>query len=196
VLKLATMDAPEVGTTERYESGKPIGARALLLVGVQTATQMMGSGKYRPSELVLLVLETLYSSLGFRFATVCTFDAGAGVYRSLAAIGELHAERKPRFRFPAVSAEDIFHLAMENQADLMIEETSSASIQKLLPEWHRKLLPDTRSIMLLPLIQGGKAIGVFYGDRIQPAPEGITSDEAALIKTLVGQLMTAFQARI
>jgi HD-like signal output (HDOD) protein len=196
VLKLATMDAPVVDTTERYESGKPIGARALLLVGVQTATQMMGSGTYRPSELVLLVLETLYSSLGFRFATVCTLDAGPGAYRALAAIGELHAERKPRFRFPALSSEDIFHLAMENQADLMIEETSSASIQKLLPEWHRKLLPDTRSIMLLPLIQGGKAIGVFYGDRIGPAPEGITSDEAALIKTLVGQLMTAFQARI
>jgi HD-like signal output (HDOD) protein len=194
-LKLATMDAPAINTSERYESGKPIGARALLLVGVQTATQMMGSGKYKPSELVLLVLETLYSSLGFRFATVCTFDAGAGVYRALAAIGDMHAERKTRFRFPAATAEDIFHLAMENQADLMIEEASSGSILKLLPEWHRKLLPDTRSIMLLPLMQGNKAIGVFYGDRIEPAPEGITSDEAALIKTLVGQLLTAFQAR-
>ncbi len=195
VLKLAAMETPDIKPGERYESGKPIGARGLLLVGVQVATQMMGSAKYKPSELVLLVLETLYSSLGFRFATVCTLDPGAGVYRALAAIGEQHAERKPRFRFSAATAEDIFHLAMENQADLMIEETASSSIMKLLPEWQRTLLPDTRSIMLLPLMQGSKAIGVFYGDRVQPAPEGITSDEAALIKTLVGQLMTAFQGR-
>lgn len=195
VLKLATIDAPVIDASERYDSGKPIGARGLLLVGVQVAIQMMGTGKYKPSELVLLVLETLYSSLGFRFATVCTLDAGSGVYRALGAIGEAASERKERFRFPAAPAEDIFHLAMENQADLMIEDSSSGSIQKLLPEWHRKLLPDTRSIMLLPLVQGNKAIGVFYGDRIQPAPEGITSDEAALIKTLIGQLMTAFQPR-
>lgn len=195
ILKMATMDSPSISASERYESGKPIGARGLLLVGVQVATQMMGTGKYKPSELVLLVLETLYSSLGFRFAAVCTFDANAGVYRALVAMGEAQAERRERFRFPAAPAEDIFHLAMENQADLMIEEVTSGSILKLLPEWHRKLLPDTRSIMLLPLVQGNKALGVFYGDRIQPAPEGITSDEAALIKTLIGQLMTAFQPR-
>lgn len=194
-LKLATMDVGTIGTSERYESGKPIAARSLLLIGVQVATQMMGAGKYKPSELVLLVLETLYSGLGFRFAAVCIPDAAQSQYRALVAIGERHAERRPRFVFPCAYAEDIFHLAMENKADLMIEEAGSGSILKLLPEWHRQLLPDTRSIMLLPLVQGDQVIGFFYGDRHQPAPEGITSDEAALIKTLIGQMVTAFPQR-
>lgn len=194
-LKLATLDPGTIGTSERYESGKPIAARSLLLIGVQVATQMMGTGKYKPSELVLLVLETLYSSLGFRFAAVCTLELAQSRYRALVAMGERHAERRPRFAFPGEYAEDIFHLSMENRADLMIEEANSGSILKLLPDWHRQLLPDTRSIMLLPLVQGDTVIGFFYGDRKQPAPEGISSDEAALIKTLIGQMVTAFPKR-
>jgi hypothetical protein len=155
----------------------------------------MGSGKYKPGELVLLVLETLYSSLGFRFAAVCTLDPASAQFRAVAAMGEQQAERKQGFRFPAASSEDIFHLAMENQADLMVEETTSGAIVKLLPAWHRALFPDTRSMMVLPLLQGQRAIGFFYGDRKQSAPEGITSDEAALIKTLTTQMMTAFAPR-
>jgi len=194
-LRLATMETGAIDSNERYESGKPIGARSLLLTGVQVATQMMGTGKYKPGELVLLILETLYSSLGFRFATVCTFDPASNQFRAVAAIGEQQAERKQGFRFPAESREDVFHLAMENQADLMIEETSSGAIARLIPDWHRALFSDTRSMMVLPLLQGNRAIGLFYGDRNQPAPEGITSDEAALIKTLTAQMMTAFAPR-
>lgn len=194
-LRLATMETGSIDSSERYDSGKPIGARNLLLDGVQVATQMMGSGKYKPGELVLLVLETLYSSLGFRFAAVCTLDPASAQFRAVATMGEQQAERKQGFRFPAAPSEDIFHLAMENQTDLMVEETTSGAIVKLLPAWHRALFPDTRSIMVLPLLQGQRAIGFFYGDRKQSAPEGITSDEAALIKTLTTQMMTAFAPR-
>jgi len=45
------------------------------------------------------------------------------------------------------------------------------------------------------MVQGKNQLGLFYADRAQPAPEGISSDEAALIKTLVGQMMTAISAR-
>ncbi|MES2130153.1 MAG: HDOD domain-containing protein [Pseudomonadota bacterium] len=195
VLKLSSMNLHTINTTERHESGKPLNARDLLLDGIQVATQMMGTGTYKPSALILLVVETLYSALGFRFATVVVKDQRSSMFRAIVSIGEDHLARQARFAFPAAPEADIFHLAMENNADLMIEDASSGKIRDLLPAWHKALLPDTRSIMLLPLVQGKTQCGVFYGDRTRPATEGISSDETALIKTLIGQMMTAIDVR-
>ncbi len=194
-LKLATMATHTVLTSARHDSGKPLNARDLLLDGIQAATQMMGSSNVKPSALILLVVETLYISMGFRFAAACVRDVRSNSYRAIVTMGERHVERQTRFCFPLASSSDIFHLAMENNADLMIEDVSSTSIRDLLPDWHKQLLPDTRSIMLLPLVQGKNQYGVFYADRCQPASDGISSDEAALIKTLIGQMMTAICPR-
>lgn len=195
VLKLAHLDTHVIHTDECYPSGKPMNARDLLLAGIQVATQMMGRGNYKPSELMMLVVETLYSSLGFRFATVCARDPRSNTYRALMAMGEQHVSRQNRFQFPLASSCDMFHLAMENNADLMISDTSSAKIRDLLPAWHKTLLPDARSIMILPIVIDKTQFGLFYADRTETAPEGVNADEAALIKTLMGQMMAAITTR-
>jgi GAF domain-containing protein len=110
-------------------------------------------------------------------------------------MGDRHAERQAGFSFPCASTRDLFHLAMENDADLMISDSSAPKIRNLLPEWHRRLLPDARSFIVLPMVVSKKQIGLFYADREQPAPEGVPADETALIKTLKGQILTALQAR-
>lgn len=195
VLKMANMAAHEIHTDERYPSGKPLNARELLLAGIQVATQMMGAGKYKPSELLTLVVETIYSSMGFRFATVCIKDKRTDMYRAVMAMGEQNAARQNRFIFPTASSNDMFHLAMENNADLVIADASTVKIRELLPAWHKTLLPDARSLMILPIVVDKVQIGLFYADRKEPAPEGVNSDEAALIKTLMGQMFTAIQVR-
>ncbi|MBI3230517.1 MAG: HDOD domain-containing protein [Burkholderiales bacterium] len=195
VLKMADMAAHEIHTDERYPSGKPLNARDLLLAGIQVATQMMGTGKYKPSELLTLVVETLYSSLGFRFATVCIKDKRSNMYRAVMAMGEQQAARQNRFLFSTTPSNDMFHLAMENNADLVIADASTVKIRELLPDWHKALLADARSLMILPIVIDKSQVGLFYADRREPAPEGVTSDEAALIKTLMGQMVTAIQVR-
>jgi HD-like signal output (HDOD) protein len=195
VLQLAAMNTYSAHTDARHASGKPINARDLLLAGIQVATQMMGGGHYKPSELILLITETLYSSLGFRFAALCIHDTKNSQYRAIVSIGEQHTTRQGRFVFTDVSDNDVFHLSIDNNADLMIAETNGPTIRSLLPAWHRALLPDARSIMLLPLVNDQTPLGLFYADRVRPAPEGVSSDETALIKTLIGQMMTAVSAR-
>lgn len=195
VLKLAMLASHTITTDECYDSGKPINARDRLLKGTQLVTQMMGAGGYKPSALSMLVIETLYSSMGFRFATVCLKDGRAESYRAVLSIGEQNVARQPHFTFPTARGEDVFHLALENNADLMIEETMTGAVRDLIPAWHKKLLPDTRSMMILPLVQGTTPLGLFYADRVQPATEGVTSEEAALIKALVTQMMTAVSLR-
>jgi hypothetical protein len=133
--------------------------------------------------------------MGFRFATVCLKDGRNETYRAVLSVGEQNTARQPHFTFPTERQEDVFHLALENNADLMIEETTTGTIRELIPAWHKKLLPDTRSMMILPLVQNNVPLGLFYADRIQPATEGVSSEEAALIKVLVTQMMTAVSLR-
>jgi hypothetical protein len=190
-----TEDVHPLLIKERYPSGKPLNARDLLLAGVQDATQMMSSGRCKVNDLMLLVLETLYASLGFRFATVCLKDVQKKQFRARVSIGEDNVARQAGFVFPEASMRDLFHLALENDADLLISDARSPKIRDLLPAWHRTLLPDARSFVVLPLVVQKKQIGLFYADRAQEAPEGVPPDETALIKTLKGQVLTALNLR-
>jgi hypothetical protein len=190
VLLLATLDAGEEEQEGLHPSGKPKNARDLLLAGVQDVTQMRASGS-KVNDVVLAVLETLYGALGFRFATVCLKDARSGQYRARAVLGEDSARKQAGFAFPVASNRDLFHLAMENDADLMISDASSSKIRDLLPDWHRQLLPDARSFIVLPLVVGKVQLGLFYADRTLTAPEGVPPDETALIKALKGQVLAA-----
>lgn len=191
VLLLATMDSGEAAEDTFHPSGKPHNARELLLAGVQDVTQMRASGEARLNDVILAVLETLYTSMGFRFATVCLKDTRSGQFRARVAFGEDHARRQAGFTFPMAGSRDLFHLAMENDADLMIADAGSAKIRALLPEWHRALLPDARSFIVLPLVVGKVQLGLFYADRVHPAPEGVPPDETSLIKALKGQVLVA-----
>jgi HD-like signal output (HDOD) protein len=190
VLLLATLgsEAEEQGN---YPSGKPRNARELLLAGVQDVTQMRASGQGKVNDVVRAVLETLYTAMGFRFATVVLKDPKAGQYRARVSFGAAQARWQAGFAFGLESTRDIFHLAMENDADLMISDAASPKIRDLLPAWHRELLPDARSFIVLPLVLGKVQLGLFYADRIEPAPEGVPPDETSLIKALKGQVLAA-----
>ncbi|MEC5218178.1 HD-like signal output (HDOD) protein [Actimicrobium sp. GrIS 1.19] len=178
-----------------YPSGKPLNARELLLAGVQDVTEMMASGRCKMNDLVLLALETLYRSMGFRFATICVRDARTGQFRARIALGEKNDARQAEFVFAAGVERDLFSLALKNDADLLISDASAANIAALIPAWHRALLPDARSFIVLPLVIQGKPFGLFYGDRINTAPEGVPADETALIKMLKGQVIAALTPR-
>jgi hypothetical protein len=92
---------------------------------------------------------------------------------------------------PGAANKDLFFLAMANNADLMISDATSPKIRDLLPSWHRQLLPDAKSFIVLPLVVGQAQLGLFYADRIQAAPEGVPPDETSLIKALKGQVLAA-----
>jgi hypothetical protein len=102
------------------------------------------------------------------------------------------------FLFPTAtkSTRDLFYLALDNDADLMIEDARSPKIRDLLPGWYRDLMPDARSFIVLPLVVNKVALGLFYADRPTVAPEGVPPDETALIKALKGQVLAALGAPV
>jgi hypothetical protein len=122
---------------------------------------------------------------------MCLKDPKSGQFRARVALGEDHASRQTRFVFQMTSERDLFQLSMENNTDLMISDASSEKIRDLLPAWHRALLPDARSFIVLPLVVQKVQIGLFYADRVLPALEGLPPDETALIKALKNQILAA-----
>jgi len=190
VLALATLDAGEDDEGEFYPSGKPKNARDLLLAGVQDVTLLGGSGA-GVNDVIMAVLETLYGALGFRFATVCLRDARTRQFRARVSLGEGSVELQDGFVFSCAFARDVFHLALENDADMMIADTFSPKIRDLLPAWYKTLLADAESFIVLPLVVGKAQLGLIYADRIFTAPEGVAPDETALIKALKAQVLAA-----
>lgn len=196
VLLLATLDAGEE-EAGAHPSGKPKNARELLLAGVQDVTQLRAGGTARLNDVILAVLETLYGALGFRFATVCLKDARQNLFRARVSFGEEHAQLQAGFTFPVSTTgpgRDLFLLALENDADLMISDTAAPKIRELLPGWHRTLLPDAKSFIVLPLVVGKARLGFFYADRTATAPEGVPPDETVLIRALKRQVLAALAA--
>jgi HD-like signal output (HDOD) protein len=194
-MELFMIGAPDDAQDGCHPSGKPLRAREMLLAGVQDVTEMMASGRCKTNDLILLALETLYRSMGFRFATVCLRDVKTNQFRSRIALGKDSARLQEGFAFAASNQRDLFNLAMQNDADLMIADASSARIAPLIPAWHRNLMPEASSFIVLPLVVQKVPFGFFYADRICPAAEGVPPDETALIKTLKGQVIAALSAR-
>ncbi len=186
---------PDSAADSRHPSGKPIQARDLLLAGVQDVTEMMASGRCKTNDLILLALETLYGAMGFRFATICLRDVKTNQFRARIALGADRTRLQQEFLFPAGGRRDLFTLAMENNVDLMIEDTTSPKILPLLPAWYRSLMPQVRSLIVLPLVVKKVPFGFFYADRLCAAPEGVPADEAAMLRTLKGQVLAALGAR-
>ena len=190
VLALATLDAGEDDEGECHPSGKPKNARDLLLAGVQDVALLAGSGA-GANDVIMAVLETLYGALGFRFATVCLRDTRTRQFRARVSLGEGSVDLQDGFVFPCAFTRDVFHLALENDADMMISDAFSPKIRDLLPAWYKTLLPDAESFIVLPLVVGKGQLGLIYADRIFTAPEGVAPDETALIKALKAQVLAA-----
>nr|WP_297325760.1 HDOD domain-containing protein [Nitrosomonas sp.] len=194
-LILADTTADDAQVVQRYPSGKPHNASVLLLAAVQDVAEMMVANNYKLSELVMLILEHYYNSLGFRFVTLCLRDDQKHQYRARSSVGRNDPEYQKAFCFPAILSTDLFYLAMARDTDLFISNAAAPKVRELLPRWHQNLLPDTCSFIVLPLVFNKKPIGFIYADREFAAPEGITSEETRLIKTLKGQILTALNLK-
>ena len=182
-------------SAERHPSGKPVHARELLMAGAQSMSEMIASGSGNINDLMFLALETLYAGMGFRYATVCLRDPKTGLYKSRLALGTATPRLHKHFAFAAGGSRDLFFLAMQNNADLLISDASTMKIASLLPVWHRTMLPEARSFIILPLVVKGAPIGYFYADRAVTAPEGITPEETSLLRMIKSQVIARMATR-
>lgn len=194
-LALTDNTIDDIQVTQRYPSGKPYNSVELLLSAIQDVTEIVTSGNYKLGDLILLILEYYYNSLGFRFITLCLRDTQKNQYRARTSFGKNSSELQKSFHFPITPSVDLFYLAMEKDTDLLISNAKTPKVIEMLPQWHRDSLSNTRSFIVLPLVLNKKPFGFIYGDREFDAPEQTSHEETRLIKILKSQVLTILNAK-
>ncbi|MDA8327925.1 MAG: HDOD domain-containing protein [Betaproteobacteria bacterium] len=191
LLLTAEPEMVQENEVKRHPSGKPLNASHFLLTGVQDASEMVASGRCKVNDLIMLVLETLSHGMGFRFATACIKDVKTQQFRARMSLGKDSELHQSGFIFPVTTGNNLFHLAMQNDVDVLISDAAQANVKALLPTWHMQLLPDAASFIVLPLIVKKQSFGLIYADRTVIATEGVSTEEATLIKMLKAQILVS-----
>jgi len=176
-------------SADRDATGRPTNARQMLLAGLADATESLARGA-ELGAVIRIVLEAMYSGLGFARTALVVRDPAAGVFRTRAAFGEPRAN----FSFPARGT-DLFHAALAHASDVLIADVDAEKVRPNLPEWFARDFAATRSFVLMPLVINGKAIGFFYADRTVVDDRGLEPEELNLLRALRNQVVLAMRVR-
>lgn len=174
-------------SVERDAAGRPANSHEVLLAGLADATEALARGA-QPGTVIRIVLETMYSGLGFARTALVARDPATAVFRTRAACGEPRAQ----FCFPAHGT-DLFQAALARATDLLIADTGAEKVRSNLPDWFARDFARTRSFLLMPLMPAGKAVGFLYADRAVVDDRGLDAEELRLLRALRSQVVLAMK---
>lgn len=185
------LSAPPVApAAQRDALGVPPNARELLLAGLAEASDSLARGADL-NAVIRIVLEAIYTGLGFARAAFALRDAAGAVYRTRASFGT----PRPQFSFPAGGGNHLFAAALARLTDLHIADVAADKVRAALPPWFARDFDTARSFVLLPLALNGQPVGFFYADRPLPDSRGLLPEELHLLRALRSQAVLALQRR-
>ncbi|HLP96895.1 MAG TPA: protein kinase [Sideroxyarcus sp.] len=166
----------------------------VLGAGIQDVTNTLVED-YKLNDVLLMVLETIYRGLNFKRALICIRDNKQNVMAARIGLGEDVNAVIPRFRFNLAFEPDVFHLAIEKGADIVIENVQAGSIASKIPGWYRGLV-NAQSFILLPVVINKKTIGLFYADMQQADSLKLSERQLSLLRTLRNQAVLAIKQKM
>lgn len=166
----------------------------ILGAGIQDVTASLVSD-FNLNDLLQMVLETIYRGMGFDKAMFLIRDNKQNVMAARIGFGRGVEAAIPRFRFPLSYAADVFHLAIDKGADILIEDTRAQNIAEKIPAWYLDSV-NAPCFMLLPVMVKDRAIGLLYADMPQANGLNVTKQQLALLKTLRNQAVLAIRQKV
>ena len=166
---------------------------AILSSGIQDVTNTMVE-EFKLNDVLQVVLETIYCSLGFRHALIFIRDDTRGVMAARSGFGETVGEIIPRFHFPLKFMPDVFHLAIDQGLDIFIEDVKAANIANKIPGWYRDAV-DSQCFLLLPVMVNKRAVGLIYADMQEAKSLQISKHQLSLLRTLRNQAILAIKQK-
>ena len=163
--------------------------REALAGGIQDITTAMVDGR-KLNELLRIVVETIYTGLGFDHAILALRDPRRGVMLGRFGLGEGIDALVAQFQFPMAFAPDVFHVALQKNIDIFIADSLEAKIAARIPQWHRQAFA-ARSFLVLPIIVNDKPLGMIYADAAGANSIAVGEDEIKLLRTLRNQTVLA-----
>jgi hypothetical protein len=168
----------------------------VLTRGLHEITSLLVT-EFSLDDVLRVILETIYRALGVgRTRTIFLLkDASMPVARFRFGLGPSPADMRAWSAVPLTNSADLFSIAIQQQKDLVIRDTSAREAAALLPEWYQRTLPTPRYIVLLPLVVDHKALGLFCVEGDQTSAHLLTPALLNYLKVLRGQAVVAIHHR-
>lgn len=164
----------------------------MLAAGIQDITNAMVED-FKLSDILRMILETMYRAMGFRQIIFCMRDAKQDALTGRFGLGEGVEAVARQFRIPLnPETPDLFSAVCSKGADTMISDASVERIASRLPAWYRKSV-NAPTFLLLPLVIKGAPFGLIYADKGEPGELQLGEKELALLRTLRNQAVMAFR---
>jgi GAF domain-containing protein len=146
------------------------------------------------SQIFNVVIETIYRAFAYEHVILALHDRNKKEYCAKMGFGANIEKLIGQFRFPAKFSPNVFHAAINNDADLYIEDASDKKIRGNIPEWHKQIL-RSGSFFIFPLVVNQRPLGLIYADHTKPHGVSLSKKELNLVKALRNQLILAIKSR-
>lgn len=167
-------------------------ADEMLAAGIADITQAMVD-HVNLSDVVRMVVETVYRAKGFDHVIFCMLDPRADALTGRFGLGEGVGTMVRGFHVPLGSgASDLFHMVCAKGADTLIADATVARVAQRLPAWYHRLI-NAPTFLLLPLLLKDKPFGLIYADMSSKDALILNEKELAMLRTLRNQAVMAFQ---
>ncbi|MDR2624931.1 MAG: HDOD domain-containing protein, partial [Zoogloeaceae bacterium] len=164
--------------------------QAVLLAGIQDVSNALLTGKRQANDILRITLESMYRAFDFSHVILCMCDLGRNTLQGRFGFGAQAETLAKRLRFKLNAAPNLFHVAIEKGADILVPDVDAPPFAASIPLWYRKHL-SARSFLLLPLCVRHHPLGLIYADSEQVNGIQITDKEHTLLRTLRNQTVLA-----
>ncbi|MBV8465182.1 MAG: HDOD domain-containing protein [Burkholderiales bacterium] len=151
-------------------------------------------GEFRLNDLLRVILETLFVSLGASRVLLATRSVQRNGVVGRFGFGKNIEDFAARFVVPLDDQNDLFRINLAKNADLLIDDAGKPPHLDVLPSWFR-LLNAGRSIILLPIVIDRRVVAALYVDHDEPHKLHLGAREMALLKTLRNQAILAIRQK-
>jgi len=134
----------------------------------------------------------MYTGMGFAHVVLCIKDGRRNTMCGKFGFGDGVSNLIKAFDFSLAAQPDVFLVALQNNADILITDIDDPKIATRIPAWYRQKVP-ARTFVLFPVIVKGKPIGLIYADRPGPGEITIPEKELSLLKSLRNQAVLAIR---
>jgi serine/threonine protein kinase len=187
----ATEPAPlELGASPGQDTQR---VAEMLAAGIQDVTNAMVEEDFKLSDVLRMILETMYRAMEFKHVVFCMRDPKTETLTGRFGLGPEVDRIVKAFNIALKSpTPDLFSAVCNKGADTMISDASDPRIADRLPPWYKKSV-SAPNFLLLPLMLKGASFGLIYADMGEAGGLQLGDKEHALLRTLRNQAVMAFR---
>ena len=160
--------------------------RNTLINSIQEISNIL-VGKYKLSDLTIMILETMYRGFCFNRVIFCMVEQKGKRLQARFGFGKDIDTLIPKFGFEITKSSDIFNKAVSQAQDFFIDDSNAPNIKKHIPGWYRKIL-NAPAFIIYPFFINKVCLGLFYADREYKGPP-ISENQQNYMRTLRNQFI-------